>query len=128
MKVFGIGLSIALVSLATTAVLAQPSDQDTARAEATAYAAARGETLEQFSARVGSSPQDVIAFVYAAERTGGTAGGALSSLENFSEAIKDPAKARLVQCLGVHLTTNPNEEMPSEEECAALKRSLGFSE
>ena len=95
------------------------------RSEIVAYAATKGETSEEFSRRVGSSLEEIIAFAFAVEKSGGTSLGAIKSLEGFSEAMKNPDKRKLVQCLGVPLTKNPDEPMPSESECAALQQRFG---
>jgi hypothetical protein len=95
------------------------------RSEITAYAATKGETSQEFSQRIGNSLEEIVAFASAVERSGGTSLGAIKSLDGFSEALKDPDKRKLVRCLGVRLTENPHELMPSESECAALQQRFG---
>jgi len=97
------------------------------RGEIAAYAATKGETSQEFSQRIGSSLERITAIVFATEHLGGTSLDALTGLENFSQALKDPDKRTFIQCLGVHLTEDPHEPTPSEAECAALKQRLNLS-
>lgn len=94
------------------------------------YAAAHGETPEQFGRRINSASEKIESFAYAAIRSGGDPYSAIKSLEGFSRALENPLKRKLVQCLGVKLTDDPRLEgpVPSPMECAAVKRQLNLPE
>jgi uncharacterized phage infection (PIP) family protein YhgE len=59
------------------------------RNEVAQYAKNRGETEIEFAQRVNDSPNNIEAFVWAVEQDGGTAEGALKSLEGLSSALNN---------------------------------------
>ncbi|MCJ2136195.1 hypothetical protein MKK69_19425 [Methylobacterium sp. J-026] len=106
---------------------ASNTDQESAfwRAKAAVrdYAARLGETPEQFSARVGDSLTNVEGLVYGVIRVGGDPNSMLRSLEGYTEAMKNPLKRKLRDCLLKDPKYGP---VPTLEECTIVERQLGL--
>lgn len=68
------------------------------------------------------------ALEYALEQTGVPRGEAGRSLERFEAAMRDPAKRRLVECLGVSVYDIPpaGHRPPTEDECRGLRRRFNI--
>ena len=94
------------------------------------FASRHGETEQEFYHRVGSSPTDVEALSLAAENCGASIEGLLQSLDGFSNALKDPDKRKLLQCMRVdlHLSVGsgsvPLPGSPTVRECEELEKRL----
>ena len=125
---FCLWLSWACPAAANDACDAQNVDVQQVEREVADYVASKGETLPGFADRVGSSPKSVIAFVLDTEKCGGTAVNALRSMERSAEAMIEPAGRHILQCLGVPLTEDPNEVVPTPGECDSILDRLGLSQ
>ncbi|MDP8985699.1 MAG: hypothetical protein M3N97_11820 [Pseudomonadota bacterium] len=92
------------------------------------FAEARGETEQDFYNRVRSSPINVANFVIATEQagTGATIEDAIKSLSGLSDAMRDPEKVKLMECLGVEplQAPLPPGHPPTEGECKEIKQKL----
>jgi uncharacterized protein len=83
------------------------------------YARSRGATEGELARSLGFSPAQLLAWVGAAEQTGGTTNGTLRSLENLKATLNDPEKVKLIECLGVKVYNDPQPQghPPSAVEC-----------
>jgi len=92
------------------------------------FAHDRGETPQEFAERVHSSLKSIERFVYELEKSGLTTDEAFRMLEGFSEALKDPEKQKLLECMGVKVFEDPQPigHPPSAAECEQLEQKLGL--
>lgn len=123
-----LGLASACPAGASDACDPHYADIQQVEREVADYVASKGETLPIFADRVGNSPKGVIAFVLDTEKCGGTAVGALRSMERSAQAMIEPAQRHILQCFGVPLTDNSNAVIPTPKECNSILERLGLSQ
>jgi hypothetical protein len=98
------------------------ADNVRVRAEVEEYAALQGETLNQFAASVDSPPEEVIAFTYAVECEVRTAGGALRSLQNFSDKLRESGDSEAASQSPVIVRKDSGTRSNSDDSwCSVLK-------
>jgi hypothetical protein len=72
----------------------------------TVVAQRRGQHEDEFYSYNNTTMTNVVAMVLALERQGLSAEETLQNIVNFRDALRSPAKLRILECVGVH-TTDP---------------------
>ena len=96
------------------------------RAVVTRYANRKGETELEFYDRINTPLADVAAFALTVEHLGGTIEGAVQSLDGLSNALQNPDKVKLLECMGIEVYVHPTAPPPSAMECKQVEQRLGI--
>jgi uncharacterized protein len=103
-----------------------PAAVQRVRAVVTRYANRKGETELEFYDRINTPLAHVAAFALTVEHLGGTIEGAVQSLDGLSNALQNPDKVKLLECMGIEVYVHPTAPPPNAMECKQVEQRLGI--